>query len=113
VWNGKFWNENNLWKKDGNQKSFVFTLKNPNNIPAKIFALKTEEKNRTIDCNSTCGPCFDHGYDIAVSDNCNASTKSFTALGDFYNNDTELAKYIVFTELNNSSGKCCLTTIEH
>jgi hypothetical protein len=83
------------WKADDSQKSFVFTLKNPHNIPARRFALKAEEKKRAICCDSGDGPWF--GRDIAVGDKCNANTRSFTSLGDAYTNDTGLNAYIVFT----------------
>jgi hypothetical protein len=82
-WNG---NEDNLWKADDSLRSFLFTLKNPHNIPARRFALKGEEKGRAIDCDSEWGPYF--GNDIGVSDNCNANTDSYTYLGIVYTNDT-------------------------
>jgi hypothetical protein len=46
------WNGKNLWKADDSQKSFVFTLKNPQNIPAKRFALKAKKKHLAIGCDS-------------------------------------------------------------
>jgi hypothetical protein len=78
-------------------KSFLFTLKNPHNIPAKRFALKAKEKQKEIWYGSEWGPCFGSGYDIAVSDNCNANAYSFTSLGSCYTNDTGLSYDIVFT----------------
>jgi hypothetical protein len=36
------------YKCDDSLKSFLFTLKNPHNIPARKFALKDEEKQRAI-----------------------------------------------------------------
>jgi hypothetical protein len=94
---------NGRWKADDSQKSFLFTLKNPHNIPARRFALKAEEKWRAIWCDSGRGPCFGGEFfhcgwcDIAVSDNCNAGTRSSTSLGFSYTNDTGLDKKIVFT----------------
>jgi archaellum component FlaC len=44
-WNEKYENENNCWKADPNLKSFLFTLKNPHNVPARKFALRL--KGRT------------------------------------------------------------------
>jgi hypothetical protein len=89
------------WRADDSQKSFVFTLKNPRNIPARRFALKAEEKWQAIQCDSEWGPrfgdyclCF---CDIGVSDNCNASTLSCTLLGRTYTNDTGLSAAVVFT----------------
>jgi hypothetical protein len=88
--------EENTWKADESQKSFLFTLKNPHNIPARRFMLKTEIKNQAIGCYSGIGPCF--GNDIAVCDNCNASATNYVYLfGSCDNNDTELDSNIVLT----------------
>jgi hypothetical protein len=70
-WESRVWNAK--YGKDS-QKSFVFTLKNPNNIPARRFALNPEMKDRAIACDAKWGP---HFCDIAVSDNCKANTTSF------------------------------------
>jgi hypothetical protein len=43
-------------KADYSLKSFLFTLKNPHNIPAKRFALKAENKEEAIMCDSALGP---------------------------------------------------------
>jgi hypothetical protein len=88
-------------KADNSLKSFLFTLKNPHNIPAKRFALRAEKKNRAIYCASTCGPCFggySGGRSIAVEDGCNmAATNHTRFFGDAYTNDTGLDNEIVFT----------------
>jgi hypothetical protein len=99
------WDSNSDWKADDSQKSFVFTLKNPHNIPARRFALKAEWKHQAIICNSERGPCFGSG-DMAVSDNCNGNIFSWfsdnyifssTRLGETYTNDTGLDEFVVFT----------------
>jgi hypothetical protein len=88
--------EDNHRKADDSEKSFLFTLKNPHNIPARRFALKADKKHRAIHCCSECGPHF--GCDIGVSDNCNANTGSFTSLGpSIYTNDSGLNPNVVFT----------------
>jgi hypothetical protein len=87
-----------LPKADDSLRSFVFTLKNPHNIPARRFALKAEEKWRAIYCDSKWGPCFgDDLGDIYVSDNCNAGTRSLTSLGSVYTNETGVDEKTVFT----------------
>jgi hypothetical protein len=63
VWSKK--HVDNRWKADNSRKSIVFRLKNPNNLPAKRFALKAEEKHHAIYCNPERGPRF---RDIGVSD---------------------------------------------
>jgi hypothetical protein len=101
VWNGKGSDGNNRRAVDDSLKSFLFTLKNPHNIPAKRFALMAKEKHRAVFCDSGFGPCFGGGYDIYVSDNCNTNTNSQTGLGSTYSSDTGLKLSIVFTGSGN------------
>jgi hypothetical protein len=93
-WNGQHGKENNTLKTDDSLRSFLFTLKNPRNIPAKRFALREEKKQWAAVCTAGKGPDF---YDITISDNCNVNTRSFTYLGVVYTNDTGLDSDIVFT----------------
>jgi hypothetical protein len=44
--------ENNLAKADDSLRSFLSTLKNPHNIPTRNFALKAEERQWAITCDS-------------------------------------------------------------
>jgi hypothetical protein len=110
------WESGLKWKADDSLQSFLFTLKNPHNIPARRFALKAERKREAISCNSGRGPFF--GGDIGVYDNCNANARSFTRFGECdisvagncnanansytflgasYTNDTGLDEFVVFT----------------
>jgi hypothetical protein len=95
------WDRNSGSKADDSLKSFLFTLKNPHNIPARRFALKAEKKQRAILCCSEMGPCFGDPCDMAVRDNCNADTWSDTSLGWCYTNDTGLSMFVVFTGSDN------------
>jgi hypothetical protein len=79
-------------------KSFLFTLKNRHNTPARRFALKAEKKQRAIYCDSRDGPYFGG---IHVCDNCNAHTDSWTSLGFVSTNDTGLDGKTVFTGSHN------------
>jgi hypothetical protein len=100
VHNGKWGNENNCYKADDSQKSFLFTLKNPHNIPARRFALKAEKKEEAIGCDSRYGPTFgprSFHHDINVCNNCNTSLFNQASVGDTYINDTGLDGKIVFT----------------
>jgi hypothetical protein len=82
-------------KPDASLKSFLFTLKNPHNVPARRFALKAEKKDEAIFCDSGRGPDF---CDICVWDNCNTNTNSFTFnFGISYTNDTGLDGKTFFT----------------
>jgi hypothetical protein len=81
-------------KADPSLKRFLFTLKNPHNVPARRFALKAENEDEAIFCYSVYGP---HFIDILVFDNCNANTDSWTELGLNYTNGTRLDGKTVFT----------------
>jgi hypothetical protein len=82
-------------KADPSLRSFVFTLKNPHNFPAKKFALKAEGKDRAIFCSSTRAPSF---YDVVVCDNCSNTARSYTCnFGRSYVNDTGWERAIFFT----------------
>jgi hypothetical protein len=81
-------------KADDSLKSFIFTLKNPHNIPARKVVLNSEKKDLAIRCDSACGLIF--GWDIAVSDKCNTNTDSFTFFGRIYTNDIRLDGKTVF-----------------
>jgi hypothetical protein len=99
-------------KADPSLKSFLFTLKSPDNIvtldpvtfklttaPRKVrprrFPLMAKARKHAIQCDSNDGPNFN---DLYVSDNCNANTRSFSNLGSHsYPNDTEFNGETVFT----------------
>jgi uncharacterized protein YdcH (DUF465 family) len=98
VWNKKGGHEDNRCKADDNQKSFLFALTNPHNLPARTFVLKAEEKWRAIICWDKWGPSFGG---LCVHDNCNANIDSHTILGGIYTNDTGLAWKIVCTGSEN------------
>jgi hypothetical protein len=91
------WDSNSGWRADHSQKSFLFTLKNPHNIPASRFVLKAEEKHHAIWCVSERGPDFGGGSDIAVLDDCNTNTTSYAHFGYSYTNDTGLDADVVLT----------------
>jgi hypothetical protein len=94
-WNGKKGSENNCRKADPSLKSFLFTLKNPHNVPARRFALNAQRQHKAITCRSTWGPCVG---DIWVHDSCNANTFSPTyRFGLIYHNDTGLDRSAFFT----------------
>jgi hypothetical protein len=103
VWNGIKGSEDNCFKADPSQNSFLFTLKNPHNVPARRFALKAEMKNRAIACDSHTGPNF---FDIRVFVYCNTCSLDYTSshtidFGANYTNDTGLAGRTFFTGAEN------------
>jgi hypothetical protein len=82
------------WKEDLSLRSFVFTLKNPHNLPARRFGLKSQLSYLAIDCERERGPSFGFN-DICVSER-RGKTKSF---GSTYVNDTKQKQ--LFTGGNN------------
>jgi hypothetical protein len=94
VWDGKYDDESNCWKAYDSLKSFLFTLKNPNDIPARRFELNPKHKHRAISLRSDGGPRF---CDIGVADDCDISTQNNVFFGFTYINDTGLNGNIVFT----------------
>jgi hypothetical protein len=98
VHNGQFGKDDNCLKADDSQKSFVFTLKNPHNVPARRFALKPDRKQEAIVCDSKWGPCFGSKGDISVYDSCGENAESNTSFfGYGYINDTGLSGDTFFT----------------
>jgi hypothetical protein len=91
------WDSTTGWKVDPSQKSFIFTLKNPHNVPVRRFALSADKKGHAIYCYSDYGP---HFRDMSVQDNCNANTSSSTRyFGLSYTNDTGRNGERFFTDL--------------
>jgi hypothetical protein len=82
-------------KGDPSLRSFLFTLKNPHNFPARRAALRAEEKDEAIYCHADFGPDFG---DICVRDNCNIKADSHTGyFGHSYTNDTGRDERTFFT----------------
>jgi hypothetical protein len=85
----------NWWMVDNNQKSFLFTLENPHNIPARRFALKITMKHLAIYCCRGYGLCFGGGCYSVIFDNCNTNNNCLTQLEFSDTNDTGLGGNIV------------------
>jgi hypothetical protein len=83
------------YKADPSLKSFIFTLKNPHNVPPRIFMLKAEKKDSAIICHSELGPDF---RDITVSDSCDQNLRSFTSRGINYTADTGLGVFFTHSQ---------------
>jgi hypothetical protein len=89
------WNSQAAHVPDPTLKSFLFTIKNPHNLPPRIF--KQRKQAYTIYPRDTYGPTFGDGHDIHVSDECHSSTGSYTRLGSAYTNDSGISESQVFT----------------
>jgi hypothetical protein len=95
-WNGKYGEENDCYKGDDSLRSFLFTLRNPHDVPPRKFALKAEKKQYAIFCNSAY--CASFGYDIRVENNCNINN-SYIRIGTqwsdcTYANDTAFEYFL-------------------
>jgi hypothetical protein len=77
-------------KSDESLKTFLYTLRNPNGVPARKFALKAEEKHKAINCFPWRGPGFGSGCDLFVSNHCNTNAESASTVGASYVNNTGL-----------------------
>jgi hypothetical protein len=97
------WSCRNTYVSDPSRQSFVFTIKNPHNLPPRIFAQKTTE-NAIYD-HSGQGPRFGSGHDWWVYDKCNASNSSHSNLGVTYTNDTDMDGKNLLTGAYNFSVK--------
>jgi hypothetical protein len=88
------WDSGSGYKADPSLKSFLFTLKNPHNVPARKFALRPREKDKAILSESKRGPCFrDFGVSYAFA----LSPAYACAFGSAYANDTGLDETTFFT----------------
>jgi hypothetical protein len=95
-WESRTWKRvGSCDKADTSLKSFIFTLKNPHNIPARRFALIPHQRHDAITVDTNRGPDF---HDISVCDDCNVNTRSCTSpFGNTYTNDTGLDRKTFFT----------------
>jgi hypothetical protein len=82
------WESRSGFKGDDSLRSFLFTLKNSHNIPARRFVLKPENRDFAIECYSDYGPYFGSGADICVSDKCNVNADIYSSFGYTYKNDS-------------------------
>jgi hypothetical protein len=100
------WDSSDNWKVDETLKSFLFTLKNPHNIPARKFPLKPEQKDLSICCYTSAaliwiGNSGAIGIYPECNSNSNSTTRGFDNLTSSYVNDTGIDGQKFFTgELN-------------
>jgi hypothetical protein len=60
----------NWGKAESSLKSFLFSLRDPHNFPARGFALKPDKKNEAIAWSGAVG--------IGIACNCSTNTASYT-----------------------------------
>jgi hypothetical protein len=89
------WDSSDKYKCDDSLQSFLYTLKNPQNIPGENFTLNAKLKQYAILCHPSDGPLFAGRADIHMSDNCDTNTHSYTSVGMADTDDTGLDDEIV------------------
>jgi hypothetical protein len=89
------WTSRGGWVSDPSLKSFLFTIKNPHNLPAQIFKLK--QAAGAIYDHYASGPRFGGGTDLAVADQCRSSNTCWSNFGYTYENSTKIKGNQVFT----------------
>ena len=98
-WNKIFGLKNNS-RREGKGNEFVFTLKNPYNIPPCKFNMKKEWLGHSICCEVKRGPIFGCN-DIRIEDNCNVNYNTFKCFdftpGEFCFDDTTGKQRLLFT----------------
>jgi hypothetical protein len=98
------WDSSSGYKSDPSEKSFIFTLKNANNISPRAFKLSSASV--AILCNSAYGPTFGNGHDIHLYNDFTINSNNYTNVGIAYVNDTGIAGTRLFT------GEECFTVKE-
>jgi hypothetical protein len=89
------WSSENNYVSDPSLTSFIFTLKNPHNLPAQIFKLKLA--GNAICGSGSYGPTFGGGHDLHICDQSRTSNGSYSNLGHSYINKTGIAQNQVLT----------------
>jgi hypothetical protein len=96
------WNSRNGYVPDPSEKTFIFTLKNPHNLPARIYKLK--DAQYAINDQAQYGPTFGCNA-VYVCDKCQSSTSSYSNVNIHYVNDTGIQGLQVLTGAKNFTVK--------
>ena len=98
-WNGKCGQDNNARRK-GEGLEFVFSLKNPHDIPPSKFNIQKKWLDHSICCDINLGPIFGCN-DIRIENNCNTNSNYFGYYdfqpGEYCFDDTTGKKRMLFT----------------
>jgi hypothetical protein len=97
------WSSRGGYVPDPSLESFIFTIKNPHNLGARIFNLANAI--HAIYDNSMYGPTFGGGHDFHVCDECHTSNSNYSNFGHTYRNDTGIDGARVLTGASNFTVK--------
>jgi hypothetical protein len=89
------WSSRGTAVPDPSLKSFIFTLKNPHDLSARIF--KQKQAEYAIFDYGVYGPTFGHTADLFVCEQCRRATNSYSHVGNDYVNDTGISAGKVLT----------------
>ncbi|CAF1062682.1 unnamed protein product [Adineta steineri] len=90
----------------GNDKAaFLFTLRNPYNIPPTKYTIKCDRVANAIYDHNGYGPIFGSGHDIIISDNSNINNSSYSNFSQSYNDTTGYGKNTFTGALNFTSSE--------
>ncbi|CAF1438613.1 unnamed protein product [Adineta steineri] len=84
------WTSSGQCVNDGT--AFLFTLRNPYNIPPTKYTIKSDRVANAIYHNNGYGPIFGSGHDILILDNSNSNNRSYTNFPQSYNDTTGYGK---------------------
>ena len=73
---------NDVWKQAPG--SFIFSLRNKENLPPFRAQLKNQSAGNAIYVRQNYGPLFGGGWDLHISDNAASNTNSHTNFGSSY-----------------------------
>jgi hypothetical protein len=90
------WSSSNGYLSDASLESFIFTIKNPHNLPAQIFKQK-QEGQAIYNGGASHGPTFGANHDLQVYDPFESTTYNYSNLGKTYTNDTGIGGKEVLT----------------
>ncbi|CAF0818161.1 unnamed protein product [Adineta steineri] len=94
------WTSSEKYQND--ETAFLFTLRNPHNIPPTKYTIKYDYVEIAIYDDSDSGPRFGSGADMRVCDNSNSNYASYTIFPTSYNDTTGKGKN-TFTGAKNFS----------
>ena len=64
--------------------SFLFSLRNKENLPPFIANLIPGHEHYAVYCNPSYGPSFGGGHDVHISNNANGNQGSYSGFGNYY-----------------------------
>jgi hypothetical protein len=97
------WSSRGDYVPDPTLQSFVFTIKNPHNLPARIFGQK--EASSVIHDHRQYGPSFGSNRDIRIYNQCRTTQSNYSSLGGTFNIDSGMDGSTVLTGAYNFSVK--------